>query len=44
MDPSLIPSMTSWGAIPSTVQPTDWAVPSTSFITPENSLHKEKTG
>ncbi len=43
MDPSLIPSMTSWGAIPSTVQPTDWAVPSTSFITPENSLQKEKT-
>merc|ERR1719481_1425538 len=37
-DPSLIPSMTSWGSIPSTVQPTDWAVPRISFITPENSL------
>ena len=32
--PSLIPSMTSCGAMPSIVQPTDWAVPSTSFITP----------
>merc|ERR1719203_2025136 len=38
MVPSLMPSMTSWGSIPSTVQPTDWAVPSTSFIVPENSL------
>merc|ERR1719435_202682 len=36
--PSLIPSMTSWGSWPSTVQPTDWAVPRISFITPENSL------
>merc|ERR1712179_134314 len=33
-----MPSMTSWGSIPSTVHPTDWAVPSTSFITPENSF------
>merc|ERR1711972_414002 len=38
MVPSLMPSMTSWGSMPSTVQPTDWAVPSTSFMVPENSL------
>jgi len=42
MVPSLMPSMTSWGSIPSTVQPTDWAVPSTSFIVPENSLAMER--
>merc|ERR1719490_635504 len=34
--------MTSWGSIPSTVHPTDWAVPSTSFIVPENSLAMER--
>merc|ERR1719470_747485 len=38
MVPSLMPSITSWGSIPSTVQPTAWAVPSTSFMVPENSL------
>merc|ERR1711956_139680 len=42
MVPSLMPSMTSCGSIPSTVQPTDWAVPSTSFIVPENSLAMER--
>merc|ERR1712111_244993 len=36
--PLLMSSMMSWGARPSTVQPTDWAVPRISFITPENSL------
>ena len=33
-EPSLIPSMTSWGSWPSTVQPTDWAVPRISLTTP----------
>merc|ERR1712066_486788 len=42
MVPSLMPSMTSWGSIPSTVHPTDWAVPRTSFIVPENSLAMER--
>ena len=42
MVPSLMPSMTSWGSIPSTVQPTDWAVPRTSFIVPENSLAMDR--
>merc|ERR1719318_1636767 len=40
--PSLIPSMTSWGSCPSTVQPTDCAVPRISFITPENSRDMER--
>merc|ERR1719415_290967 len=42
MEPSLIPSITSWGSMPSTVHPTDWAVPRISFMQPENSLDMER--
>merc|ERR1719204_2668843 len=38
MSPLLMSSMISWGARPSTVHPTDWAVPRISFITPDNSF------
>merc|ERR1712209_41347 len=38
ISPALILSITSWGAIPSTVHPTDWAVPKISLHTPLNSL------
>ena len=38
MSPLLMSSMISWGARPSTVHPTDWAVPRISFMTPDNSL------
>merc|ERR1719188_855726 len=34
--------MTSCGSIPSTVQPTDWAVPRISFMQPENSRDMER--
>merc|ERR1711955_10050 len=34
--------MMSWGARPSTVHPTDWAVPRISFMTPESSLDLER--
>lgn len=36
--PELIPSMTSWGGWPSTVQPTLWQVPKISFTHPDNSF------
>merc|ERR1719266_378468 len=36
--PSLIPSITSCGSCPSTVHPTDWAVPRISFMHPDNSF------
>ena len=38
MSPLLMSSMISWGARPSTVHPTDWAVPRISFMTPDNSF------
>jgi len=38
ISPEFILSMTSWGWLPSTVQPTDWHVPSTSFTVPERFL------
>merc|ERR1711955_181539 len=34
--------MMSWGARPSTVHPTDWAVPRISFMQPENSRDMER--
>merc|ERR1712126_240297 len=40
--PLLMSSMMSWGARPSTVHPTDWAVPRISFMTPENSFDMER--
>merc|ERR1719322_854589 len=40
--PLLMSSMMSWGARPSTVHPTDWAVPRISFMTPESSLDLER--
>merc|ERR1719383_1600195 len=36
--PLLMSSMMSWGARPSMVHPTDWAVPKISFMTPDSSL------
>ena len=39
----LILSMTSWGCMPSTVQPTDWAVPRISLTVPTNSRAMERS-
>ena len=42
MVPSLISSILSWGCDPSTVHPTDWAVPSISFTVPLRCLAMER--